>query len=82
MVSPEVHSVIQRGQQIYEQRLKADLEKSHMHDYVVIEPESWDHYVGHTMGEATAQSRAAHPGQITYIMRVGHGAAFHIGGCG
>ena len=82
MVSPEVHSVIQRGQRIYEERLRTELEKSHLNHYVVIEPDSGDHYIGRTLGEATARARAAHPDQITYIMRVGHDAAFHIGAVG
>jgi hypothetical protein len=80
MVSPEDHDVILRAERIYEERLKGDLEKTHMHAYVVIEPESGDYYVGQTLGEATAQARAAHPGRPGYIMRIGHRAAFHIGG--
>src|SRR5881227_2273662 len=80
MVSPEVHSVIQRGHRIYEERLKADLEKSYMHHYVVIEPESGDYFLGQTLSEATARARAAHPNRLGYIMRVGHRAAFHMGG--
>jgi hypothetical protein len=82
MIPPEVSSVIRRGERIYEERLKAELEKSHMHAYVVIDPESGDHFIGRTLGDATAQARAAHPDRITYIARVGHSAAFHIGGVG
>jgi hypothetical protein len=51
-----------------------------MHAYVVIEPESGDYFLGQTVAEATAQARAAHPGRRGHIMRVGHRAAFHMGG--
>jgi hypothetical protein len=80
MVSPETHEVIQKAERIYAERLKDVLEKTHMHAYVVIEPESGDYFLGQTVAEATAQARAAHPGRRGHIMRVGHRAAFHMGG--
>lgn len=75
-----MHDVIQRAERLYTERLKEDLEATHMHSYVVIVPDSGDYYVGRTLGEATAQARAAHPGRLGHIMRVGHSAAFHMGG--
>ena len=80
MVSPDVHDVIQRAERIYAERLKDVLEKTHLHAYVVVEPESGDYFLGQTPSEATTQARAAHPDRMGCIMRVGHRAAFHMGG--
>lgn len=79
MLSTEDRDVMIRAERIYEERLKGDLEKGHMHDYVVIEPESGDYFLGKTLSEAAAAARAAHPGRRGHIMRVGHRAAIHIG---
>ena len=80
MVSPEIRDVIKKSERLYAEKLKDVLEKTHMHAYVVIEPESGDYFLGQTVGEATAQARAAHPDRLGHIMRVGHPAAFHMGG--
>lgn len=80
MVSAESHAIIEKAERLYQERLRAELEKDHMDEYVVIEPESGDYFLGQTLSEATSAARAAHPGRRGHIMRVGHRAAFHIGG--
>ena len=79
MVSPETHAIIERAKRLYADRLKGDLEKTHMHEFVVIEPDSGDYFLGKTMGEASAAAKAAHPDRRGYIIRVGHAAAVHLG---
>jgi hypothetical protein len=79
MLDAEERDSLNRAEQIYEERLRLDLERSHMHDYVVIEPLSGDHFVGRTLGEASALARVAHPGRLKHTMRVGHTAAYHMG---
>ena len=67
---------------LYEERLKNNLEKTHLNDFCVIEPESGDYYLGTDLSDAMTQHGAAHPDRLYHIMRVGHRAAFHIGGAG
>jgi hypothetical protein len=80
MVSPETHELIQRAERLYEERLKEKLEATHLHSFVAIEPDSGDYFLGPTFSEAAAAARAAHPHRRTYVMRVGHRAAIHLGG--
>jgi hypothetical protein len=51
-----------------------------MDEFVVIEPDSGDYFLGKTMSEASAAARTAHPDRRGYIVRVGHRAAIHMGG--
>jgi hypothetical protein len=79
VVAPETHALIERAKRLYEDRLRGELEKSHMNEFVVIEPDSGDYFLGKTMGEASAAAQAAHPGRRGYIIRVGHEVAIHMG---
>ena len=80
MVSTETHELIERAERLYEERLKAKLEPAHLHEFVAIEPESGDYFLGPTLSEASAACRAVHPDRRAHIMRVGHKAAVHMGG--
>ena len=80
MVLPETSDIIRRAERIYAERLKSELERTNLNDYLVIEPESGDFFLGHTLDEVAAKARAAHPDRRGHLMRVGHRAAFHMGG--
>ena len=79
MVSPQTRDVIRREQEIYERDLRAKLESTNLHDFVAVEPESGDYYLGRSMSEAVQKARAAHPDCLSYLARVGHRAAIHLG---
>jgi hypothetical protein len=64
--------LVQAGTAIYEQRLRASLEATNMHEFVSIEPESGDHFLGKTLSEAIQAARAAYPDRLTFTMRVGN----------
>jgi len=80
MVSVESDDIINRGERIYHERLKAELESTHLNEFLVIEPDSGDYFLGRTSIEASLKARAAHPDRVGYIMRIGHRAAWFIGG--
>lgn len=80
MVSEETKSVISRAKEIYEQRLKQSLELDHCDQFVAIEPDSGDFFIGDTFDDAVKLARSKHPSKLTHTIRVGHAAAFHIGG--
>ena len=73
------NELAQRHELIYEQRLKADLEKTALNCFVSIEPDSGDYFLGQTLSEAAMAARKAHPGRRAFILRVGHRTAVHIG---
>lgn len=80
MVSEETKSVISRAKEIYE-RLRSDLEANHRNQFVAIEPDSGDFFIGQTFDEAVKSARSKYPSKLSHTIRVGHAAAFHIGGC-
>ncbi|MBS0264373.1 MAG: hypothetical protein JSS02_20720 [Planctomycetes bacterium] len=70
---------VARAEQIYHQTLGPLLEPDHADEFVVIEPESGDHFLGKTLGEASQAARKAHPDRLTHAMRVGQRTALHLG---
>jgi hypothetical protein len=80
VISPESHDIIERAELLYNERLKADLERTHLNFFVAIEPDSGDYFLGHTLSEASAAARKAHPERRAYIIRIGHRAAVEFGG--
>jgi hypothetical protein len=80
MVSADVRSVIDRAKRIYADQLQAALESQHRNRFVAIEPESGDYFLGDTFDEAVKAASVAHPSRLTHTIRIGHRAAFHIGG--
>lgn len=80
MVSAETKSVIDRAKQIYANQLQTALESQHRDQFVAIEPESGDYFLGDTFDEAVKSSRAKYPSRLSHTIRIGHRAAFHIGG--
>ena len=75
----DAKDLIQRSEQIYESRLKAELERSHPDFFVAIEPDSGEYFLGRTLSEAGTAARKAHPERRSFVMRVGHRVAVHIG---
>lgn len=79
MIDSEIDDLVRRAEELYEHRLRALLEPDHMHEFVAIEPESEDYFLGKTLSEAIGASRKAHPDRLAHAMRVGHTAALHFG---
>jgi hypothetical protein len=80
MVSAETKSVIDRARQIYTERLQSELESKHMDRFVAIEPVSGEYFLGDSFDEAVKSARTKYPSRLSHTIRVGHRAAFHIGG--
>jgi len=80
MVAAETSAIIERAKQIYAERLQDALELQHRGRFVAIEPESGDYFLGDTFDEAVKAARVRHPDRLSHTVRVGHRAAFHLGG--
>ena len=79
MTDSEVEEFVRRAEEIYATRLRAVLEPKHIDEFVAIEPESGDYFLGKTLSEATRAARQSYPDRLTHAMRVGHRAALHFG---
>jgi len=79
MASVDEDDVVRRAKAIYEQRLRANLEATHRGEFVCIEPDSGDHFVGPSLVEVVRAARRAHPDRITYTVRIGFPVVVEIG---
>jgi hypothetical protein len=80
VISADTRAVIESAKRIYAERLQAVLEPEHRNRFVAIEPESGDYFLADTFDEAVRSARAKHPSRLTHTIRIGHRAAFHLGG--
>ena len=78
-MSQERENVAEQARRIYEERLRAILEQSHMNEFVAIEPISGEYFLGRTLSEAIGASRRKYPDRLAHALRVGHKAAIHFG---
>jgi hypothetical protein len=81
MVSANAKSVIEPAKRIYAEQLQAVLEPQHQDQFVAIEPESGEYFLGNTFDEAVRSAKAKHPSRLSHTIRIGHRTAFHMGAC-
>ena len=72
-------SVAEKAKQVYDAELKMKLETSHRDKFVAIEPLSKSYFLGDTFIAAALAAKDAFPNQTSFVLRIGHDAAFHIG---
>ena len=72
-------SIAASAKQFYERELKARLEADHRDEFVAIEPQSRSFYLGDSFVEAALAAKQAHPDRKSFVIRIGHDAAFHLG---
>lgn len=72
-------SIAEAAKRVYEADLKETLEAKHRDEFVAIEPESRSHFLGKTFMEAAMAAKQAFPSRKSFVLRIGHDAAFHIG---
>ncbi len=71
MVSEETKSVIVRAKEIYEERLGTNLEVNHRDQFVAIEPDSGEFFVGETFDAAVKEARSKYPPELSHPRCVG-----------
>jgi hypothetical protein len=79
MVSANLNDLVRRAEEVYAVKLRSQLEANHRDEFVAVEPESGDFYLGKTLSEAMGAARDAHPDRLSHAMRVGHPTALHFG---
>ena len=79
MNTPDLDEFVRLAEEVYETRLRKVLEPEHVDEFVAIEPESGDYFLGKTLSEAIGAARRSYPDRLAHAMRVGHKAALHFG---
>ena len=79
MSSQNLDELVRSAEQLYEEKLRAQLEDAYPDEFVAVEPLSGDFFLGKTLSEALGAARDAHPDRLSHAMRVGHKAALHFG---
>ena len=79
MADPNVDQFVGQAEQIYATRLRAVLEPAHVDEFVAIEPESGDYFLGKTLSDAMGAARRSYPDRLAHAMRIGHKTALHFG---
>ena len=80
MSSEATQSIAARAKRISADHLQTQLEAEHLGRHVAIEPDSGEFFLGDSFGEAVSAARDAHPNRISFVIRIGHQAAIHLGG--
>ncbi len=73
-------SVVEAAKQLYENELRRKLEPDCHGKYLAIEPETKAYFLGDSFIAVALAARDACHGKKTFVLRIGHDAAFHIGG--
>ncbi len=80
MISAQSESVAERAKVIYRERLQQTLEAESLGLFVAIEPDSGEHFLATSFSQAVAAARDTYPDRLSFVIRIGHDAAVHIGG--
>lgn len=67
--------IAETGKAIYDQ-LRPELEEEHLGEFVAIDIETGDYFVGETLTEADAKARQEYPDRVFYVVRIGRPYAY------
>lgn len=77
VVQLDTNAIAEKGQRIYEEKLKGKLEPEHKGKIVALEVETGDYFLGDSVIEAVNRAKEKYPDKIFFIARVGY-KAVHI----
>lgn len=72
-------SVAKQAKAVYDVDFRERCEADHFGEFVAIEPESRESFVAVTFIDAAMAAKAAYPSRKSFVIRIGHEAAVHIG---
>ena len=79
--NPETnHDLVERGQTAYRRNLASMLEPSHDGEFIAVEPDSGQYFLGNTASAALVAAHTAIPNKLFYLTRVGRETAHTVGG--
>ena len=77
-LTPE--EIAKKGEEIYQDKLKAQFEPQENGKYLVIEVVSGDCFLGESILEAIEKAKSKYPNRLFYTVRVGYKGIFKMGG--
>jgi hypothetical protein len=72
-------SIAENAKKVYEADFKSTLEAQHRDEFVAIEPISKAYFLGKNFYDAAIAAKIAYPNRKSFVLRIGHDAAFHLG---
>ena len=72
--------IARRGQGLYEQQIRAQVEASHKGKYLVLDIETGEYEMDISEVAALKRAKAKNPDAALYILRVGYSTAYRVGG--
>lgn len=73
----DIHQLSEEGKKIY-QELKDSLETEHKGEYLAIEVESGDYFIGKTIEEAGEKARQKYPDKVFHLIKIGYPGVFNL----
>jgi len=70
--------IVQRGQVLYDQQIRAHVEASHPGKFLVLDIETGDYEIDADDVAALQRAKAKHPDAAFYILRVGAPTAYRV----
>jgi hypothetical protein len=77
----ELRTYSTKARLIYE-KLRDELERKYWGEYVVINPNNGDYFVGQDRSEVLAQAKQKYPNVLLFSHHIGYRASLHFGGRG
>ncbi len=69
------NELVDKGEEIYK-RIRDQLEKEHRGEFLTINVDTGEYWLGRTAAEADKKGRENYPDEVFYLARVGRRAAF------
>ena len=79
-LNPDSEEVVRRGRQMYNARLRAQLETTHPGEFLILNVHTGEYEVDRDDVAASRRARLRFPDAPLLTLRIGHSAAFRIGG--
>lgn len=76
---PDVRKISQKGQQLFD-ALDPELREKHRGQFIAIEVDSGDYFIGQTEMEANQKARTKHPGKVFFLGRIGYRTVYTFKG--
>ncbi len=77
-ISASRNDIIRRGQAVYAQQLRAQLEATHKGKFLVINVDTGEYETDDNDLNAMRKAQAKFPGAALYLMRIGEPAAYRL----
>jgi len=76
LLNPEI--IAEKGEKIYQEKLKNELEKEHKGEFVAIEVESERYFLGKSPEEALERAKNVFPNKIFHLIRIGYAGLYKV----